>query len=176
MWQLILGGVAAVTVAGGAYKLGSDSGWARREAVSLTADLAREKGAHAADLQAFQASQEAASEHQLAADRIRTLYRTVEREIPAHVTPETDARFPLPVGFVRVHDAAALGLPVADVHDPAGRADGAASELAASEAARVITWNYEACAHNAEQVRGWQAWWRGQAAARDRRLEMMASP
>lgn len=165
MWQLILGGAAAIAVTGGAYKLGSDSGWARRDAVALTADLAREKGAHAADLQALASSQRVASEHQLAAERIRTVYRTIEREIPAHVTAETDARFPVPVGFVRVHDAAALGLPVADVHDPAGRADDAASELASSEAARVIAWNYEACADNAEQVRGWQAWWRWQAAA-----------
>ncbi|WP_293676926.1 hypothetical protein [uncultured Phenylobacterium sp.] len=165
MWPLILGGAAAIAVAGGAYKLGSDAGWARRDAVALTADLAREKGAHAADLRALEASQRAASEHRLAAERIRKIYRPLQREIPAHVSPETDARFPLPVGFVRLHDAAALGLPVADVHDPAGRTDDAASELAASEAARVITWNYEACAANAEQVRGWQAWWRGQAAA-----------
>ena len=165
MWQLILGGTAAIAVAGGAYKLGSDSGWARRDAVALTADLAREKGAHLADLQAQKASLRAASEHRLAAERIRTVYRTIQQEIPAHVTAETDARFPVPVGFVRVHDAAALRLPVADVHDPAGRADGAASELAASEAARVIAWNYEACADNTERLSAWQAWWRGQVAA-----------
>ena len=30
MWQLIAGGLAAIAVAGGAYKLGSDSGWALR--------------------------------------------------------------------------------------------------------------------------------------------------
>jgi hypothetical protein len=176
MWQVILGGAAVLAMAGGAYKLGSDSGWARREAVALTADLAREEGAHAADLQALQASQQAASEHQLAAERVRTLYRTIEREIPAHVTAETNARFPVPVGFVRVHDAAALGLPVAEVHDPAGRADGAASEVAASEAAGVVVWNYEACADNAERLSAWQAWWRGQTAAPDRHTGQMASP
>ena len=165
MWQALLGGVAAVAMAGGAYKLGSDSGWARRDAVALSADLAREKGAHLADLRATEASQKLGGEHQPAAERIRTIYRTIQRELPTHVPAETDARFPVPVGFVRVHDAAVLGLPVADVHDPAGRPDDAASELAASQAARVVAGNYEACADNAERLSAWQAWWRGQLAA-----------
>ena len=165
MWQLIVGGVAAIAVAGGAYKLGSDSGWARRDAIALRADLASEKGAHLADLQAARASKVVDRDHQAAAEGIRTVYRTIEREIPANVTAEVDARFRLPVGFVRVHDAAALGLPIADVHDAAGRPDDAASELAASEAARTIVWNYEACADNAERLGAWQAWWRGQLAA-----------
>ena len=168
MWRVILGGLAAVAVAGGAYKLGSDSGWARRDAAALSADLAREKGAHLADLRAAEASQRLGGEHQLAAERIRTVYRTIERELPTHVTAETDARYPVPVGFVRVHDAAALGLPVADVHDPAGRPDDAASELAASLAARVVAGNYEACAVNTERLSAWQAWWRGQLAAANR--------
>ncbi len=162
MWQLIAGGMVAIAVAGGAYKLGSDSGWARRDAVALSSDLAREKGAHLADLQAVEASQAADRDHQAAAEGIHTVYRTIEREIPTHVTAEADAHFPLPVGFVRVHDAAALGLPLADLPGPAGRPDGAASELAASEAARTIAWNYEACAENSERLRAWQAWWRGQ--------------
>ena len=166
MWQLVVGGVAAIAFAGGAYKLGSDSGWARRDAVALGADLAREKGAHLADLQAVQASQAADREHQAAAEGVRTVYRTIEREIPAHVTAEADAHFPLPVGFVRVHDAGALRLPVADVPDPAGRPDDAASELAASEVARTIAWNYEACADNSERLRAWQAWWNGQLTIR----------
>ncbi len=166
MWQLIAGGLAAIAVAGGAYKLGSDSGWARRDAAALGADLAREKGAHLADLQAVEASQAVDREHEAAAQSIRTVYRTIEREIPAHVSVETDGRFPLPVGFVRVHDAAALGVPVADLLDPAGRPDGAASELAASEAARTIAWNYEACADNSERLRAWQAWWNGQLTTR----------
>jgi hypothetical protein len=165
MWQLIAGGLAAIAVAGGAYKLGSDSGWARRDAVALGADLVREKGAHVSDLEAVRASQAAERNHQTAAEAIRTVYRTIEWEIPVHVSPETDARFPLAVGFVRVHDAAALGMPVADVHDPAGRPDDAASELAASEAARTIAGNYEACADNAQRLETWQAWWRGQLAA-----------
>lgn len=168
MWRFILGGLGAVAIVGGAYKLGSDSGWARRDASALTADLGRERGAHLADLAALAASQTAGGEHQLAAERVRTVYRAIERELPAHVTADIDARFPVPVGFVRVHDAAALGLSVADVHDPAGRADDAASELAASDAARVITGNYEACADNAERLGAWQSWWRGQLASTGR--------
>jgi hypothetical protein len=165
MWQVILGGVAAIAVAGGAYRLGSDSGWARRDAAALSADLAREKGAHLADLRALEASQKVGGEHELAAERLRTVYRTIEREVPSHVTAAIDARFPVPVGFVRVHDAAAQGLPVADVHDPAGRPDDAAADVAASEAAAVIAGNYATCGDTAERLRSLQAWWRGQLVA-----------
>jgi hypothetical protein len=69
------------------------------------------EGRASADLRAQQASQKAGGAHEFAAERVRTVYRTIERKVPTHVTAEIDARFPVPVGFVRVHDAAALGLP-----------------------------------------------------------------
>lgn len=70
------------------------------------------------------------------------LTRTIEKEIPYYVTPQTDARFALPCGFVRVHDAAARGVAVETVANPAGKSDGDACEITMSAAVSVIAGNY----------------------------------
>src|SRR5580704_11131294 len=54
-------------------------------------------------------SQALAVHDQAAQDQIRTVTRTIVERVPAYVTPAADRRFPLPVGFVRVHDLAASG-------------------------------------------------------------------
>lgn len=89
---------------------------------------------------------------------IRTLTRTHIKEVPVYVTAETDRRFPLPVGFVRLHDAAALGVDVSAVPDPAGRADGAASTVAPSDAAQTIAGNYGECRAVEERLAQLQTW------------------
>src|SRR5690606_18513603 len=70
---------------------------------------------------------------------------TLVREVPILVPPEVDARFPVPVGVVRMHDAAATGADLSAVPDAAGRADGAPSDVVASELASVIAENYGTC-------------------------------
>ncbi len=100
------------------------------------------------------------------AERIRIEYRTrtLIKEVPIYVTAETDARYPLPVGLVRMHDAAALGRDVSDVPDAAGRADGDASDVEASDLAVAVSENYGACLAWRDSVTRWQDWWRRQAA------------
>lgn len=165
MWQFIVGGVAMLGAVGGAFWVGDSSGYARRDAQAMKAELRLERAGRAADQRAVKASNEIAQALAARTTTIRETHRTIEREIPRAITPETDARFPLSVGFVRVHDAAAASVPLADVHDPAGRPDDAASTVAASEAARVIGWNYEAANDCAARLIGWQDWWRAQVRA-----------
>jgi hypothetical protein len=93
-----------------------------------------------------------------AEDRIGAATGTLIRDIPDHVTPASDLRFPLPVGLVRVHDAAALGLDLSAVPDPAGQPDDAASGVAASAAASVIAANYGDCRVEAERLSNLQDW------------------
>ncbi len=84
-------------------------------------------------------------------DRVRVVHDTtqvIQREIPTYVTPSTDRAFPLPVGFVRVHDAAATGV----LPGPAGDTDAAASDVTASHAADVIAANYGTCLEIREQL------------------------
>jgi len=79
---------------------------------------------------------------------VRQVIHTIQRETPRYVTPRTDAAFPLPVGFVRLHDAAAA----ADLPGPPGAADAQASGVTASDAAVVIAGNYGTCHAIREQL------------------------
>lgn len=79
---------------------------------------------------------------------IREVIHDIQREAPRYVTPSIDAAYPLPVGFVRLHDAAAA----ADLPDPPGPADAQASAVTASNAAAVIAGNYGTCHAIREQL------------------------
>jgi len=91
--------------------------------------------------------------------RIRTVTQTLIREVPVYVTPDADDRCIVPVGFVRLHDAAAAGRPVPE---PSGLADDAPSGLALSAAAVGIVDNYGDAHANAQQLIALQAWVREQ--------------
>ena len=139
----------------------SDGPWAQLAAMQRAAAAAE---AHNRQVvaQRAQVSRDAGAAEARAQDRIRIVYRTLREEIPTHVSPETDRRFALPVGLVRLHDAAARGLELSRVPDPAGRADDAASDVRASDLAAAVTGNYGACRADGEQLAALQAWIRRQ--------------
>lgn len=156
-------GVVILAFTGGVYGAGSRSErlkWEARAAIS-------QAEAEAASSRIMEASAKVTgkieAEHQAEVERIRVVYRTLYREIPHAITPETDRAFPMPVGLVRLHDAAALG--AAPVPDPAVRPDDAASDVAASGLAGAFVDNYETCHRWRAQVIGWQAWYAEQSAA-----------
>lgn len=158
----VIGGVAAL----GLYGAGVATGWQLRDGDAWR-DLGRAEtqGVQAAAQQA-EATHQADAGHHAEAERIRTVFRTVTREVPVHVTPETAARYgALPVGFVRLHDAAAQGLDVSAVPDPAGRPDGAASDVEPDDAIGVVLANYEVAHQCRATVLGWQDWATRQMAA-----------
>ncbi|HEV2679138.1 MAG TPA: hypothetical protein VGV14_01435, partial [Rhodanobacter sp.] len=71
-----------------------------------------------------QLAQKQASDHVVVqyVDRVQVVRErgaTLTREIPVYVTAQADTRCIVPVGFVRVHDAAAAN----DLPGPAGAAD-----------------------------------------------------
>lgn len=76
------------------------------------------------------------------AAEIREVTRTVIKEIPVYVTPEADAACAVPPGFVRVHDAAVLGVPT---DHPSVEPDGAAGSPALSAVAATVVHNYGTC-------------------------------
>lgn len=103
-------------------------------------------------------------------DRVRVIHDTthvLQREIPSYVTPATDRAFPLPVGFVRLHDAAASGVSELPA---AGPADATASDITPSTAAGIITDNYGTCHETAAQLSALQDW------IRERNALQRASP
>ena len=94
-------------------------------------------------------------------DRVHTVRErgaTITREIPVYVTAKADAACPIPAGFVRVHDAAAQGVPI----DPStGDPDAPVPGLALSGIAATVAGNYTACHETAAQLSALQDWVRG---------------
>lgn len=129
-------------------------------------DVARKAQAHQVKVVELRGkvSADADKRERAAQERIRTVYRTITKEVPTYVTPEIDRTYPLPVGLVRLHDAAARGVDVSAVPDPAGLADDARATATASDLAGAIVGNYGACRADIEQLTALQAWARGQAA------------
>lgn len=116
------------------------------------------------DLAARQAavSSAAGAKAEARLERERVVTRTLIREVPRYVTVESDRRCDVPVGFVRLHDAAAEGRD--PVSAPAGEPHDAASGLALSAVAGTVAENYGSCRETAERLTALQAWVRSQAA------------
>lgn len=83
----------------------------------------------------------------------------------SYVTPETDARFPLPCGFVRLHNAAVAGaVDPATIPLPAGATDGGQCDVKASAAIGVIQDNYGLALGWKAERDSWWDWYARQAA------------
>lgn len=81
-------------------------------------------------------------------DEIHVQTITLIREVPKYVTPQIDARYPLPVGLERVWNASALGIDVSAIPLAAGQSDDSPSAARASDAAGAIAethGNFRAC-------------------------------
>ncbi|MBU9512566.1 hypothetical protein [Burkholderia multivorans] len=89
-------------------------------------------------------------------DRVRVVREkgdTIIKEVPVYVDREADRACVVPLGFVRVHDAAAANVPVGDP----GSTDAAAAGVALSAVAATVADNYTTCHENAEQLIALQA-------------------
>ena len=135
--------------------------WGHRSgAASVQSKWDAEHAAQAAAL-AKRATKQAASDARVITryvDRVRTVREageTIIREVQIHVPAAADAACVIPAGFVRLHDAAASGVPVADA---AGGADAPASGIALSTVAETVADNYTGCRETREQLIGLQAW------------------
>lgn len=84
---------------------------------------------------------------------VREAGATIVKEVPIYVTPEADRACSVPVGFVRLHDAAAENRPLAG---PAGDPDAPAAGIALSTVASTVADNYTSCHAIREQLIGLQ--------------------
>jgi hypothetical protein len=130
----------------------------RADAQGAREAIARIERSTAVSAQAAEAMAKASAQ-----SRTRTV--TIVREVSKLVTPDVDARYPLPVGLVRLHDAAARGVDLSAVPDAAGRADGAPASVDASHLAAVVATNYGACLEDQARLAAWQAWARARGEA-----------
>jgi hypothetical protein len=91
-------------------------------------------------------------------DRVQVVHEvgaTLIRKVPVYVTAHDDAACTLPLGFVRLHDAAAAATALPDT---AGAADAQPSGVALSAATGTIIHNYTTCHATAAQVVSLQDW------------------
>ncbi|WP_395055175.1 hypothetical protein [Polaromonas sp.] len=86
-------------------------------------------------------------------EKIRTVFKTIIKEVPTYVSINDCAMSP---GFRVFHDAAANG----EVPDAARIADAAA--VAAPDVANTVAANYQACHTNSARLTGLQEWVRAQ--------------
>lgn len=94
----------------------------------------------------------------------RVITREILKEVPVYVTVEADRQCDVPVGFVRLHDAAAQGTAPA-FPDGAGQSPDAPSGVELSTVAATVADNYGVARDLREQVLGWQAWYAAQVEA-----------
>lgn len=169
MWRFLAGlAVFAAVFFGTAFVLrdvyakGDAAGWNRRDAVAWQSAAKASEAARRTEALARDAASALDARHEAAAEKIRVVYRTLEKEVPVHAPSALDPRYPLSVGWVRLHDAAALGVSAGAVAGPAGLADDEPDPVGASAAAGVIVANYERCRTQAQQLSDLQTLIRGQ--------------
>lgn len=98
-------------------------------------------------------------------NRVQIAYRTrvLIKEVPAYVSPAADAECVVPAGFVRLHDAAALGSPTG-VPGPARGPVDAPSGVPLSAVAATVVGNYGVAYDWRAEALSWRAWYTRQSA------------
>lgn len=95
-----------------------------------------------------------------AKEQARVEYRTkiLVKEIPTYVSPAADSRCILPVGWVRLHDAAASGS-APSLSQGAGGPLGAPSGVQPSEAISSVITNYGVAYSWRAEAMAWREWY-----------------
>ena len=96
--------------------------------------------------------------------QLRAYTNVLLTEIPKYVTPQADAGCTVPVGFVRLHNAAASGDSLA-VPAAAAQPNDAASGVALSAVAGTVVDNYGVCHSIRQNYIDLQGWVKEQRAA-----------
>lgn len=124
------------------------------------ADAAGAKRQAAADQITHDADVANAAAHQ----KITTITQKIIQKVPVYVTPKTDSAFPLPCGFIVLHDAAASGSDPSTISLPPGKSDADECPVTASDAAEIIAGNYALALGWRADAQNWETWYAAQAA------------
>jgi len=131
---------------------------------SITADaVAQSNLVHASDI----ATNTVVTQY---VDRVQVVMAqgaTITKEVTKYVSAQADARYPVPVGFVSLLDAAGSGQTL-DAGASLGTYD-SPSPIALSVVGASIASNYTACRANAEQLSSLQSWVRSQQALTEKK-------
>jgi len=152
MWRFALFAAAATAIGGFA------AGWRVHDWRDGAAEVHAARTVVKTVQRQSAASQAVAIADQRSQDQIRTVTKTLIQKVPVYVSATTDARYPVPWGYVRLHDAATVGDDLSAAAASPGRPDDSPSDVAASEAAGVIVANYGSCRADQARLAALQAW------------------
>ncbi len=157
----VLGAIAVILLLLAVHAHGVGQGVSREKAAQAKRDSAALKAVMKREARAEAITARVADNLTRETVRIETVTQTLIKEVPVHVPPAADARCVVPVGFVRLHDAAAAS----EVPVTAGGSLEADSGVALSAVAETVALNYgDAHAWRAEVI-AWRTWYAEQAKA-----------
>lgn len=90
---------------------------------------------------------------------------TLLQQVPTYVPDQANRRCVIPVGFVRLHDAAAQGAGAADLPAGSRTVNAAPSEVTLAGVGATVVDNYTSCHVTAERLTDLQAWVRAHGGA-----------
>jgi multidrug efflux pump subunit AcrA (membrane-fusion protein) len=142
---------------------------AQREAAARAADAEAERKVRLAEQRAKEALQAIQARIREKEDELQKSRAAQKQMVPVYIPTAVDRNYPLPNGFVWLHNQAVAsaggeGCPADDTAASAETA-GAASSITLSEAASTILYNYSQIEDCAERLRAWQDYYRNLTAA-----------
>lgn len=142
-----------------AFTLGFSSSWYLKNLQASKQELKVVERVVTVERKSAEVSAKVDQKHTEAVAKVRTITKTILKEVPVYVTQKVDANCTIPVGFVSVFNASANGeVPPA----PGTVNESAASEVVLSEVATAAVENHGSYHEVAQQLRDLQSWIRQQ--------------
>lgn len=157
VWVWLVAVLVLVGAAGaGGWKL-RDADYQRHLKADAEAALKASERARGTEATNEQTSQEVGRQVEEKQAEIRYVTRTILKEVPIYVSPESDARCVVPVGAIVMLDTAATGNPPAPLAP--GESPDAPSRHELSGVVSSVVENYGYTRELETQVIGWQTWY-----------------
>lgn len=174
-WGLrIIGALAVVAALFALYQVGVSHGVSRQKADEAKRVTAATKVVRKVEKQAEDITAKTDTKTAERVVEIRTVTKTLTKEIPVYVTAEADRAAVLPLGLIRLHNQAALG--VSQVPADPGFVSDAPSGVAASTFGGVIVANYGAAYEWREAALACRSWVSEQAANFNANIRTQTAP
>lgn len=166
--QYVLIGLAILALVVGIYSFGHHAGEKSEQRAEAARLATARKAVAKREVKAQAISEHVAADVSKARTEIQYRTKTLVKEVPVYVTVEADRACTVPVGFVRLHDAAASGSPPG-VPSGAGGPNDAASGVQLSAVLSTVVGNYGVAYDWRAEALGWRDWYVKEKAAWDAR-------
>lgn len=171
--RVVLVALAVVVAIGGAFLLGRHDGVARERAAETKRRTAAVKVVQHIAAEGARISADVGGELERRKVEIRTVTKTLTKEVPVYVTVKSDLACVVPDGFVRLHDAATHGAALSAA--PGGLVE-APSGVPLSAVAETVVDNYGVGLEWREEALAWRKWYARQADLWNKNVKAVPPP